>query len=95
MPLFKCKAFKIAARIISAQLAKQQRIANGEPRLDIGGNTGGEVGAAKGIERHRQDAAQNAAMECGDPFSAVLGPQDDPVAGADTLLHEECREASR
>jgi hypothetical protein len=94
LPFFKCQALEVAPRIISAQLTNQQRIANGEPGPDIGRNTGSEVGAAESIKRHSQDAAQNAAMECGDPLGAVLGPQNDAIAGANALVREECGEAS-
>ena len=37
---------------------------------------------ACGIERHDEDAAQDASVEGGDPRRGVLAPEQDAVAGA-------------
>ena len=65
------------------------QVAHGELRLDIRGHARSEIGAAVGIERNHENAAQDAAVERGNPFGAVLGPQDHAVAGADVFLFQQ------
>ncbi len=64
-------------------------VADGECGVYVGSHAGGELGGAGGVERDGQNAAQQAAVEGGDPLGAVFGPDEDAVAGADAALDEQ------
>ena len=68
-----------------SQFSQQERIADGEPGIDVSGYARGKIGGSGGVEGDGQHAAQQAAVKGGDPLRAVLGPQQHAVAGADAL----------
>ena len=53
-----------------------------------------EVGRALQVERHDDDAAEQAAEEGRDPLGAVRRPDDDALAATDAARFEFAREAS-
>ena len=79
-------------RVWTFKLANQLQVAHNQFWFDIRSDPLGKLGAAIRIERHHQNTAKDAAVERRDPFSAVLGPEDNTIACANVLLLEECRE---
>ena len=74
---------------------KQHRIADRQFGAHVGGHALGKLGASIGVQRHRQHAAQQAAIKGGDPLGAVFSPQQNPVAQADLALSQKCGKAPR
>ncbi len=70
------------------------RIADDQERLNIGGDTGGEVERAGVVERDGDNAAQNAAKKGRDPFGAVFAPEENAVAFPDAAIFEFGGEAA-
>ena len=60
----------------SEELADELEIADGEFGFDVGGDADGEIGAAIGVEGNNEHAAEDAAVKGGDPFGAVLCPEE-------------------
>ena len=81
-PFFKLDAREIEVRT-RGEAIEEQRISNGEFWLYVGGHAGGEIGAAHGVERNGQRAAEDASVQRGDPLGAVLAPDEDAIAHAD------------
>ena len=81
--------FEGEARILSGQLIEQQGIADGQFGLHIGGDAPGKLRASVSVQRDGEDATQQAAVKGGDPLSAVLRPEQNPVAGADAALGQQ------
>ena len=81
--------FKGDLRPFTRQLAEQESIADGEFGSDVSGDAGGEFRGSVGVERNGQHAAQQAAVEGGDPLRAVFGPKEHTVAGLDAPLGQQ------
>ena len=73
-------------------MADQLQVAHNQLWFDVRSHPMGKLGIAISIERHHQNTAKDAAVERRDPFSAVLGPENNAIARANVLLLEECRE---
>ena len=67
-------------------------VAGDEDWLHVSGYAGGEVRCAVGVEWDCDDSAEEAAVEGGYPFGAVLRPEDEAVAGLEVAGGEESGE---
>ncbi len=81
--------FKAEQRESGRQLMQQQSVAHGQLGPHIGADPAGKIGASVCVQRNRQHPAHHAAVEGGDPLRAVLGPQQNAVAGLDVALDEQ------
>ena len=84
-PIFKGERGNGGSGVRRGQFCQQERIADGEPGIDVGGYARGKIGGSGGVEGNGQHAAQQAAVKGGDPLRAVLGPQQHAVAWPDAL----------
>ena len=76
------------------QFAQQERVAHGEFGVDVRSHARGKFGSSGGVERNGQNAAQQTAVEGGDPLGAVFSPEQDAVALDDTVLGQKRSEAA-
>src|SRR6185437_1014313 len=77
------------------KLTDEQRVADGEFGLRVVEDARCEVDASVGVKGNDEHAAENAAVICREPFSTVLAPQNNTIAGTDAALLEERGEAKR
>ena len=83
--------------VLCSQFSQQERVADGEPGIDVSGHARGKIGGSGGVEGDGQHAAQQAAVKGGNPLRAVLGPQQHAVARPDAACGKQAanRPASR
>jgi hypothetical protein len=80
---------KSKLRAVCWQLPQQQRIADGQLGPHVCRDAQGKFRRSIGVQRHGQHAAQDAAMESGNPLRAVFSPEQNPVARADAALGQQ------
>ena len=81
--IFKSERRNLRRIVGRGQLGQQKRVADHELRTHIRGHPRHKLSRSEGIERHRQNAAQHAAVKCGDPFCTVFRPDQNALALGD------------
>ena len=68
------------------ELLQQRHVARQEPGLHLGHHPPGQLQAARRIQRHCNDSAQNASKESRYPLHRVVSPKQNTVAGTQAEL---------